>query len=205
MEPEQSTHQVTLDVTLNDTIPHKDNQQPNGNNIVFNLNKEIRNIDNGSYEPHEQNNDHQCQRYCGKVFNSQRALNTHSRTCYVRSILDIDDFLLAEGNEVNLEMQEIAEESNIRFEHLPKGLIKQGVNLPRSIQEWDLAESYFKSAIDFTSDISNTENEVTEFQSLIYNYFKDHCGLVKSEYELRYERHSKSKLKNLYVSLKVVK
>ena len=30
----------------------------------------------------------------------------------------------AEGDEVNLEMEEIAEESNIRFEHLPKGLIK---------------------------------------------------------------------------------
>ena len=92
-------------------------------------------------------------------------------------------------------MQEIAEESNIRLEHLPKGLIKQGVNLPRSIQECDLAESYFKSAIDFTLDISNIENVVTEFQSLIYNYFKDHCGLVKSEYELRNGHHSKSKLK----------
>ena len=99
-------------------------------------------------------------------------------------------------------MQEIAEESNIRSEHLPKGLIKQGVKLPRSIQEWDLAESYFKSAIDFTSDISNIDNEVTEFQSLIYNYFKDHCGLVKSEYELRYDHLSKSKLKKALRELK---
>ena len=30
----------------------------------------------------------------------------------------------AEGDEVNLEMEEIAEESNIKFEQLPKGLIK---------------------------------------------------------------------------------
>ena len=92
-------------------------------------------------------------------------------------------------------MEEIAEESNIRFEHLPKGLIKYEVKLPRSIQEWDLAESDFKSAIDLTSDISNIDNEVTKFQSLIYIYFKDHCGLVKSEYELRYGQLSKSKLK----------
>ena len=114
MEHEQSTHQVTLDITLNDAIPHKDNQRPDGNNIVVNLNNEIRNIDNRSYDPHEQNNDHQCQCYCGKVFNSYRGLNTHRRTCYVGSIPDINDFLLAKGDEVNLEMQEIAEKSIIR-------------------------------------------------------------------------------------------
>ena len=32
-------------------------------------------------------------------------------------------------------MQEIVEESNIRSDHLPKGLIKQGVKLPGSIQK----------------------------------------------------------------------
>ena len=90
-------------------------------------------------------------------------------------------------------MEEIAEESNIRSEHLPKGLIKQEVELPRSIQEWDLAESDFKFAIDLTSDISNIDSEVATFQSLIYNYFKGHCGLVKSEYELRYGHLSKLK------------
>ena len=31
------TYQVTLDITLNDAVPHKDNQRPNGNNIVVNL------------------------------------------------------------------------------------------------------------------------------------------------------------------------
>ena len=41
MEREQSTHQVTFDITLNDAIHHKDNQRPNGNNIVVNLNNEI--------------------------------------------------------------------------------------------------------------------------------------------------------------------
>ena len=44
MEREQSTHQVTLDITLNDAIPHKDNQRPNGNNIVVNLNNEIQTL-----------------------------------------------------------------------------------------------------------------------------------------------------------------
>ena len=44
MEHEQSTHQVTLDITLNDAIPHKDNQRPNGNNIVVNLNNEIQTL-----------------------------------------------------------------------------------------------------------------------------------------------------------------
>ena len=68
-------------------------------------------------------------------------MNTHRRTCYVGTIPDINDFLLAEGDDVNLEMEEITEESNIRTEHLTKGLIKQGVKLPRSIQEWDLVES----------------------------------------------------------------
>ena len=33
--------QVTFDITLNDAIHHKDNQRPNGNNIVVNLNNEI--------------------------------------------------------------------------------------------------------------------------------------------------------------------
>ena len=46
------------------------------------------------------------------------------RMGYFGTILDIIDFLLAEGDDVNLEMQEILEESNIRTEHLHKGLIK---------------------------------------------------------------------------------
>ena len=46
------------------------------------------------------------------------------RMSYFGTILDIIDFLLAEGDDVNLEMQEILEESNIRTEHLHKGLIK---------------------------------------------------------------------------------
>ena len=117
---------------------HKDNQQPNGKSIVVNLNNEMRNIGNRSYDLHEQNNDHQCQFYHGKVFNLCRGLNTHHRTCYVGSIADINVFLLAEGDEVNLEMEEILEESNIRSEYLPKGSIKQAVKPPRSIQEWVL-------------------------------------------------------------------
>ena len=48
MAREQPTYQVTLDVTLNHAIPHKDNQQPNGNNAVVNLSNEIRNIDDRS-------------------------------------------------------------------------------------------------------------------------------------------------------------
>ena len=51
---------MSTDATLNDAIPHEDNQQPNGNNIVVNLNNEIWNIDNRSYNPHEENNGHQC-------------------------------------------------------------------------------------------------------------------------------------------------
>ena len=68
-EREKSTHQVTLGVTLNYVIPHEDNQQPKGNNIVVSLNNEIRYIDNRSYNPHEEENEHSCQCYCGRVFN----------------------------------------------------------------------------------------------------------------------------------------
>ena len=75
---------------------HKDKQQPNGKNIVVNLNNEMRNIDNRSYDLHEQNNDHQFQFYHGKVLNLCRGLNTHHRTCYVGSIPDINVLLLAE-------------------------------------------------------------------------------------------------------------
>ena len=160
----------------------------------------MRNIDNSSYDPYGQNNDRRCQCCCGRVFNSY--MNAHRRTCYVGTIPDINDFLLAVGDDVNLEMQEIGEESNIRTGYLPKGLIKQGIKLPRSIQQRNVAENYFKSDIDFTSDISNIDNEVTEFQSLIYNCFKDHCGLVKLEYELRYDHLSKSKLKKTLRELK---
>ena len=78
MEREQSAHQVTLDMMQrNDAIPYKDNQRPNDNNMVVNLNNEIRNIDNRSYDPHGQNNDHQCQCYCGNVFNWYRSSDTH--------------------------------------------------------------------------------------------------------------------------------
>ena len=84
-EREKSTHQVTLGVTLNYVIPYEDNQQPKGNNIVVSLNNEISYIDNRSYNRHEEENEHSCQCYCGRVFNSYRGLNAHRRTCYVQN------------------------------------------------------------------------------------------------------------------------
>ena len=59
-------------------------------------------------------------------------------------------------------MQDIAEESNIKTKHLPKGLKKQGVKLPMSIKEWYLAESYLKSIIDFTCDEKNVRYAFSE-------------------------------------------
>jgi hypothetical protein len=49
----------------------------------------------------------------------------------VSAVPDINDFLIAEGDDINEEMQEQVEESDVRNDHLPKGLIKQGVKLPR--------------------------------------------------------------------------
>ena len=79
----------------------------NGNNIEVNLNNEIENIDNETYDPHKENNNHRLQCYCDNAFNSQRGLNTHCRTCSVATISGINYFLLAERDDVSLEKQEI--------------------------------------------------------------------------------------------------
>ena len=66
------------------------------NNIAVYLNNEIGNIDNETYDPHEENNSHRFKCYCDNVFNSYGGLNTHGRTCYVATISGINYFLLAE-------------------------------------------------------------------------------------------------------------
>ena len=57
--------------------------------------------------------------------------------------------------------------------------LKNGVKLPTSIYDWDIANTYFHSTLP-TSEISekDIEETVEHLNETVYKYFKDNFGLV---------------------------
>ena len=107
--------------------------------VTVNNNNEIITRVNQDLDPHEnENRDHEFRCYCGRSFDSLRGLNTHRRTCFVGESPDVK-YLFKDAVEeiVNDAMNE--NDEIIDYEDLPKGLIKRGVILPNTVQEWERA------------------------------------------------------------------
>ena len=70
-------------------------------------------------------------------------MNTHRRACFVGESIAVKelfkDTVEEIVNDATYENDEI-----IDYEDLPKGLIKRGLILPNSAQEWERANEYFR-------------------------------------------------------------
>ena len=51
--------------------------------------------------------------------------------------------------------------------------VKAGIKLPKTIEEWNAANEYFKATINLSAEITDLNGEVDLFQESIYNYFRD--------------------------------
>ena len=86
----------------------------------------------------------------------------------------------------------------IRFScfRLPKGLIKRGVILPNTVQEWERANEYFRVNIHHNNEIKDVIKEINDMQNKIYDYFSETSVQVQDKETNKYENWTKNQLKN---------
>ena len=83
----------------------------------------------------------------------------------------------------------------IDYEDLPKSLIKRGVILPNSVQEWECANKYFRDHLHHNNKVKDSNKEINDMQNKIYEYFSETHGQVKDKEINEYENWTKIQLK----------
>ena len=80
--------------------------------------------------------------------------------------------------------------------------LKEGVKLPKSPEDWKLANQYFHSELSSINIKNNLNEAMSLMNSIVYNYFRDNYGYKNtiSEEEIalkeRYKHFSKKNLRN---------
>ena len=79
--------------------------------------------------------------------------------------------------------------------------------MPKTKSDWKRANEYFRVMFDHTKEIIDINEEITNLQNTIYNYFRTKFGTVvekvsNSEYKETYEKLSKRQLKKALSELK---
>ena len=112
---------------------------------------------------------------CGKSCEGLRGLKSHQRCC--RVIKSLNDKLLYDIEQVN--DVEIETLENYIISRSP--LLKSGVNLPKSLEDWNLANIFFTVKIRRAYMKGRDLNTVVQdFNTIIYEYFKTNFGIVKT-------------------------
>ena len=85
--------------------------------------------------------------------------------------------------------------------------MKNGVKLPKSTHQWSIANDFFKAAfLNRPISSAGLNDVIKEFNVVIYNYFKNTCGSVDSNYNTNLSTKYKDKsAKDLKRILKVLK
>ena len=150
---------------------------------------------------------------CGKVCRGLRGLRMHHRSC--RTIKTMSDEVINdlernrsdEEDEFSIVANDILTDDTIDC----SPVLKTGVKLPKSPELWNEANNYFKAHLSCEEVHQCQLDEiVVNFNDLVYNYFKENYGTVKStslkEDGLRqkYNGMSKSQLKRDLRNLKRV-
>ena len=86
-------------------------------------------------------------------------------------------------------------------------LPKTGIKLPKTKSDWKRANEYFRVMFDHTKEIIDINEEITNLQNTLYDYFRTKFGTVvekvsNSEYKETYEKLSKRQLKKALSELK---
>ena len=97
---------------------------------------------------------------------------------------------------------------NIDASSIDTPSVLPGIKLPKTDSEWEEANLYFCLNFDISVPISNIDDFAMRFQQMIYSYFKNMYGVVKSDdmeidkkYENRTVKELKKELKELKTNL----
>jgi hypothetical protein len=137
--------------------------------------------------------------YCGRTFNSYRSLNLHRRSCFIQknpSFAELfaqqdDSSTIANSNE---SMTEVLFPTD-------KFKVLSGVKLPRSDLSWKAANEFFQSKFSVIPELGDLDSEIVFMNNVIWSYFKDTCGLVKSAN--KFEHYVKIKVKKMLKRFKI--
>ena len=80
-------------------------------------------------------------------------------------------------------------------------MLKPGVNLPKSLEDWNLANTFFTTNIRCADIKGRDLNTVAQvFSTIIYDYFKTNFGIFKTyndqELKEKYSEFTKRQLRN---------
>ena len=143
---------------------------------------------------------------CGKACKGVKGLKMHQRRCRVLEGLNDDPLEIDNSNletDSPLDDTELDNHVDMSVDHRDVAVTKSGIMLPKTSEQWNLANDYLKSVfidLDFNSDsIDLIDESVRLINNTIYNYFRDHYGTVRSHVEKelvqKYNTYSVHKLK----------
>ena len=170
---------------------------------LLNGNQEIE-LSNYDHDPNEKKKELPFKCYCGRYFETLRGLNVHRRSCFITEQANYKDLFTPQEFIPDITPCEIP----INHDHLPKFNLLPGVKLPKTDDDWKIANDYFKVNLNYSSEINDIETTIKEFNGIVYSYFYNCCGPVNRldkdlELKKKYNNLSKNKLKKILKSLKI--
>ena len=122
--------------------------------------------------------------FCGKSCKGVRGLKMHQRSCRVIQGLQTETLGRLEDELVQTFENEHENELDV-FEldqnDLENCIVKQGVKLPRSPQQWLIANEFFKAAFSNAPiTAASLDHVIYNMNSVIYQYYKDSHHSIKS-------------------------
>ena len=79
--------------------------------------------------------------YCGKTCNGLRGLRPHQTSCHISNVDELKDLFTPENNFTQYDENSTAEENEVI--QTEKVTIKEGIKLPKTDRDWNLANDYF--------------------------------------------------------------
>lgn len=114
--------------------------------------------------------------FCGKKCKNFRGLKAHQRSCKNMKSFSQTDLLndIVNENDANPEEHIINCETSNTVDESPAA--KQGICLPKSSEDWALANAYFHANLPHVERNSDLHDIVTRFNDIVYNYFLTNFG-----------------------------
>ena len=139
------------------------------------------------------NNEVQC--HCGKLYKGDRGLRAHQRFGQISDVPELREIF----NKDLLENSLTEYDNNIANSFIPPKLNpKVGIKPPKTREEGQISNDYFKSVFNLHGNIRNVEEEIIYLQNTLYDYSKVQYGTIKNDdLNTEYKRQLKKSLANL--------
>ena len=174
-----------------------------GENASIANTKNVVNGEESENALQEHNDPHRFTCYCGKKCKRLRGLKTYQRSCHVVDIPNIKELFEMQDEYVSEESDEERNEEK-QINHVKERVLK-GIKLPKNKDQWNVANDFFKVALQVNDLIKNIDDSVQTLQRIIYNYFKSNysnVGSIIEEFSNTYDNMSRNQLKKALKQLK---